>query len=252
MNREVVWSFGGGVQSVALLVLIAESKLAKPERVIMSDTGRESSLTWQYTRGHAIPLLESLGLTLEIASHELATVDLYSHKGTLLIPAFTQTGKFSTYCSSEWKKLVNRRYLRSQGYGPEKPIRMWFGMSLDEIERMRVSDVDWIENWYPLCFDEKLRRHECILTIERFGLPIPPKSACWMCPNRSDTEWLQQKQEAPDDHRKAVELDKTIRELDQMKELYLHDSRMPLDEVEFSVVDKPKTPMEDCANFCWT
>ena len=39
--KPIVWSFGGGVQSVAILVLVAEGKLPKPECVVMSDTGRE-------------------------------------------------------------------------------------------------------------------------------------------------------------------------------------------------------------------
>jgi hypothetical protein len=252
VNRAVVWSFGGGVQSVALLVLIAEGKLPKPERVVMSDTGRESSLTWDYTRKYTVPLLESLGMRLEIAGHELSTVDLYTHKGALLIPAFTKTGMFPTYCSSHWKKLVCRRYLRAVGYGPAKPVSMWFGMSLDEFARMRESDVDWIENYYPLCFDVKLRRHECVLAIEQFGLPVPPKSSCWMCPNRSNAEWLQQQREAPGDHSQAVELDAAIRAADPMKGLYLHVSRQPLDAVDFGAADKSSGPGDACANFCWT
>lgn len=250
-NRDTVWAFGGGVQSVAILVLIANNRLRKPDRVIMANTGRESSLTWKYTITTTVPLMDSLGMTLEIAPHELATVDLYRNDD-LLLPVFTETGKFQTYCSNEWKKFVNRRYLRSQGYGPNKPIVMWFGMSLDEFDRMRESDVDWIKHHYPLCFDVKLRRHECVLTIERFGIPVPPKSACWMCPNRNDSEWLQQQREAPEDHQKAIELDKEIREKDTLGAVYLHKSRKPLDQVKFNPKQSSPTPLEECANYCWT
>lgn len=196
--------------------------------------------------------MAELGMTLEIARHELATRDLYSPNGMLLIPAYTATGKFSTFCSSEWKRAVNRRYLRSIGYGPDNPITLWFGMSLDETDRLRVSDVDWIQNYYPLCFDVKLRRHECLLQIERFGLPKPPKSACWMCPNRDDKEWQEMKDNEPGDWQKALDFDKETRAKDKYQAIYLHDQRVPLDQVVLQP-DKPRPPMlGECADVCWT
>jgi hypothetical protein len=250
--RTVVWSFGGGVQSVAIAVYIARGLLPKPARVVMADTGRESSLTLDYTKQYSIPLLASLGLNLEIVPHDYATVDLYSHKGTLLIPAFTSSGKFSTYCSSEWKVYPEERYLREQGFGPDNPVLQWFGMSLDEVHRMRVSDKKWIKNHYPLCLDYKRRRHECVQDIIAFGLPEPPKSACWMCPNRNNAEWLQQFTQAQDDHAKAIALDAEIRERDALKSVYLHRSVLPLADADFSLSNEPRTMFDECANYCHT
>lgn len=252
MKRDIIWAFGGGVQTHAILVLMADGKLEKPTRTIMANTGRESSLTWRYIFEYTLPLMDKLGMVLEIAPHELATVDLYSTKGELLIPAYTETGKFHTFCSNEWKKRVNHRYLRAQGYGPDNPVTMWFGMSLDEVERLRISDVGWIENYYPLCFDVKLRRHECELVIEQFGLPVPPRSACKICPNRDDEEWLRQKIEAPEDHQYAIEFDEAIRRDDPQHAVYLHRDRVPFRLANIET-PKAKTPMEKlCANYCWT
>lgn len=247
-DKPIIWSYGGGVQSVAILVLVAQGKLPRPERIVMSDTGRESSLTWKYTTEHVTPLLERLGMRLEIAGHDLSTVDLEGANGDLLIPAFTETGKLPTFCSTEWKRRVIRRYLTSQGYGPANPVKMWFGMSLDEVHRMRVSDVKWIENEYPLCFTVKKRRHECALLITEYGLPEPPKSACWMCPNRNDAEWEQQKQDAPEDFAKAVELEQEVM---QSHGVYLHRDRVPLDQVKFDRRRK-HDPMGLCSDVCWT
>jgi hypothetical protein len=254
-TSHIVWSFGGGVQSVRILTLIAENKLSKPYRTIMVDTGRERQLVWDYTNAYTIPLMRQLGIELEIVSQKYAKNGLYGHKGNLLLPAFTEHGKLQTFCSGEWKRRVSERYLiETGGYTYKAPITQWFGMSLDEIERMRVSDLKWTKYHYPLVFDVPQRRHECILGIERFGLPKPPKSACWMCPNLSDDEWIEEKELTPNDFSKAVDLDFEIREQDKRNGhsgVWLHKDCVPLDEVIFRL--REETPMEQlCASTCWT
>lgn len=249
-EKPIIWSYGGGVQSVAILVLISQGRLPKPERVVMADTGRERSTTWEYTERYAVPLMRQCGMVLEVVTHSYATVDLYTRKGRLLIPAFTQSGKLPTFCSHKWKKEPVLRYLREQGYGPKRPVVEWLGMSLDEIQRMRVSELKWIQFDYPLVFSERLRRHECAAMIESAGLPVPPKSACWMCPNMNNAEWLEVKEKSPDDFWRAVEMDATIRANDQRGGLWLHGSKLQLDQVDFAQA-KP-TPMEEyCTQYCW-
>lgn len=250
-QRKIIWSYGGGVQSIAILVLIAQGKLPKPELAIMADTGRERSSTWRYLEQHAEPLMEEIGLSFKVVNYKMATVDLYGHNGDLLLPAFTQSGKLPTFCSSEWKKLPVRRALRQLGYGPKNPITLWLGMSLDEIHRLRQSDKKWIENYYPLCFDTKLRRHECILEIERFGLPEPPSSACWMCPNLDNAEWQQIKRDDPKDWQKAVTLDYKIRQSDRQGGVFLHSDAKPLDKADLTI-KRNSSPLWECANGCFT
>jgi hypothetical protein len=251
-TRELVWSFGGGRQSIGILALIAKGQLPKPTHTIIADTSRESFLTWDYTQKYTIPLMKSLGMNLEIAPHTYAYRDLYSQNGQLLIPAFTQTGMFPVYCSSEWKKLVLRRYMRSIGYGPDKPVLLWLGISLDEFTRMKSSDVKWIKNHYPLCLDLQVTRDECIAEVLSLGLPEPPKSSCWMCPNRRDVEWIEQQYEAPVDHEKAIILDRMIREKDKQHSLYLHEARKPLDQIIFNPKKVAPTYHQQCIVECWT
>lgn len=244
-------SFGGGVQTIAILVLIKEGRLPKPQLAIMADTGRERSSTWRYAKQYALPIMEQLGIEFHLASHDLATVDLYAGNGDLLLPAFTATGKLHTLCSNEWKRRVVRRHLRSLGYGPDKPVVEWLGMSLDEIERMKHSDVQWIETHWPLIFDVPLRRIECETIIERAGLPLPSKSTCWMCPHLRDEEWIEIKEHDAADFAMAVELDRDIRAKDEQGGVYLHRSKLPLNEVTF-VPETTATPLLECANSCWT
>jgi hypothetical protein len=253
LNRELIWSFGGGHQSIGMLALIASGQLPKPAHTIIADTNRESSLTWEYTRRYTIPFMKSLGMTLEVAPHSYAHRDLYSNNNQLLLPAYTQSGRFPLYCSSEWKKLVLRRYMRSIGYGPERPVLLWIGISLDEFTRMKSSDVKWIKNYFPLCLDLQITREECIQEVSRVGLPEPPRSSCWMCPNRRDPEWLDQQQRAPADHEKAITLDRMIRERDELHSLYLHEARIPLDQVTFNPKQPPRPAAgQMCITECWT
>lgn len=251
MTRTTVLSYGGGVQTIAMLVLVAEGRLPAPKLAVMADTGRERTSTWRYLEQYALPLMRRLGIEFHRAPHTLATVDLYSHGGDLLMPAFTVTGKMPTWCSNEWKKFVLRRYLRSLGYGPDNPITEWLGMSLDEIHRMKHSDVQWVETQWPLVFDVPLRRIECITAIERFGLPVPRKSACWGCPHLSNDEWREIRDDDPDDWQQAIELDAAIRAADQMGGVYLHPSRVALAEADIDTEAAP-LPLFECSHSCWT
>lgn len=246
-ERSAIFSFGGGVDSVGMLVLIARGELPRPERVVMADTSRESSLTWRYINRYVIALLRKLELSLDIAPHSFSRRDLYSSNGDLLLPAYTANGKLPTFCSNEWKQRVVRRYLRQIGYGPEKPVSMWFGISQSEFTRMRTSDVVWLSNAYPLV-DMEITRQDLESQISSFGLPVPSKSACWCCPNRRVAEWRYQKLYAPADHALAVNLDEYIRGRDPGHELYLYSCGKPLEEVSF--YDEDPGPVDICSPYC--
>lgn len=251
-KRTNVWSYGGGVQTAAIAVAIARDLLPRPELVVMADTGRERAATWRVYTRHVEPLFEELEIKFTIASHDLATVDLYGYNGDLLLPAWTSNGKLPTFCSSEWKKYVVRRHLRNLGYGPSKPVRMWFGMARDEVHRLRDSDVQWIENYYPLALDLRWSTHDCLNAIEDFGWPRNwPKSACWMCPHYSNKQWREIRDNDPEDWLKAVDLDEYIRQQDRSNDVYLHRSGKPLAEADLSD-NQPELPLLECRNSCWT
>lgn len=224
---------------MCIAVLIAAGDLPKPDIIVMADTGREATETWEYTEKHVKPLLATVGLEVEVAPHSLAKVDLYSGNGDLLMPAYTSTGKLSTFCSTEWKKRVVGRYLRSKGYGPQNPVTEWIGMSLDEVGRCKPSGVKWREYRWPLVLDTPKRRSECKRIVMEAGLPEPPKSSCWMCPYRRNSQWRHLRDNFPRDWRRAVELDTQIRERDEHHDVYVHDSGVPLGEAN---IDKPNRP----------
>lgn len=236
--RTQVLSYGGGRQSVAMLVLAVEGKLPRPDFVVIADTGREASSTWDYLDEVVQPYLARHGMRVDIAPHTLATVDLYSHQGALLIPAYTTQnghGKLPTYCSTEWKQRVVRRWLREQGV---TQCESWIGYTIDEIERVKPSDVQWDRRVFPL-IDLMLTRADCEHILERAGLPVPPKSACWMCPHRNNSEWRFLRDEYPEDFERAVDLELEVRDRDE--HVWLHKDAVPLDQVDLDQpdVDEP-------------
>ena len=244
----IVWSYGGGTQSAAIAVLILQGKLPRPDIICMADTSREVQETWDYLERVVRPA----GIDVQIIKHDYATVDLFGSKGDLLIPAFTRTnggtiGKMPTFCSNEWKQRPVRRWLREQGV---EQCDLWLGISTDEMERMKFSDVQWQKNVYPLIEIVPMSRHQCVSLVEQHGWPTPPKSRCYMCPNMSPAHWRTMRDKAPIDFERAVILEEELQEIDP--DIYLHKLAIPLTmAVERS--DQQSDMFDGCdSGFCWT
>jgi hypothetical protein len=239
MERINVWSCGGGTQSAAIAALIVQGRLPKPEYSIVVDTERERTSTWEYVDGVLIPELAKVGVELvRVPKSKYATVDLFSLKeGSLLIPTYTTLSgaisKLRNFCSFEWKRYVIMRYLRDQGV---KACFNWLGISTDELRRVRTGKTNWFRNHYPLVYDIPMNRGECIALVKEMGWPKPHNSSCWMCPNMPDHEWLDIKENNPEDFERAVQFEREIREVDPY--VYLHPQAVPLDRVDWSKAKK--------------
>jgi hypothetical protein len=254
VTKTLVWSYGGGVQTAAIAVLIRNGGLPRPDIAIMADTGREATATWDYLHNVLQPYLDPVGVKVQIASHSLATTDLYAHNGDLLIPAFTSDGKLPTFCSGEWKRDVVRRQLRLFGV---TECDLWLGISFDERERAKPSTRKWVNHVFPLV-DNFISREGCLMLVEKAGLPRPPKSSCWMCPHRKNEQWRDLRDNHPEDWRKAIAVDEQIRAADQAQGnsgVYLHTSRVPL---AMADIEEPTSGQLDlfgvgCSSgYCWT
>lgn len=264
--KPIIWSYGGGKQTAAIAVLVAQGKLPRPERVVMADTGRECQTTFDYLENHIAPLLETVGCRVEILPHSYALQDIfYLHKNgnendLPEMPVWSKQGKavsqMPNRCSGAWKRDAVRCWLREteQGYGRKNQIIQWMGFSVDEISRCKPTNVKWIENHYPLIYGygHKLNRRDCVQLVLDAGLPEPPKSRCYICPYQSNSEWREVK-ERPEEWQKAVDLDYEIRSRDKQNAVYLHRSGNPL--ISADLTDKPQPLFDyaqmECAEGCW-
>lgn len=228
-----VWSCGGGTQSGAIATLIKQGKLPRPDFAFMTDTGRERSSTWPFVEGFIRPALASVGIDLQIVqASEFARLDVY-WGNTVLLPGYTTqngtVGKLSPFCSGKWKRDVGERWMRSIGI---ETARNWIGISRDEPKRIRAQHRPWLQLWYPLIFEVPTTRAQCVELIRGEGWTGQiPHSACWMCPNSSDAEWIDMKLNWPADFDAACQLEYETRLKDP--HFYLHPSCVPLREVDF-------------------
>lgn len=242
-NDARVWSCGGGTQSAAIAALIVLGEIPKPDAAVISDTGREASETWRYFESVLRPELAAVGVDLIRLPHSFDgngwnTVDRWGGADgkTNLTPMYTthrgnielkQTAKF---CSNEWKARPLERYYRSLGLTGG---RILIGFSIDEFHRMRGNDptAKW-NHEYPLV-ERRLNRGDCVsLVTRRMHWPSPPRSSCWMCPYRTNAEWLHLKQTDADDFKSASDFEKETQAVDPS--LYLHRSGVALVDVDFN------------------
>lgn len=231
MERVQLWSSGGGTQSVAIAALISTGALPRPDISVIVDTERERAEVWDYHDKYVAPALRNVDVTLHrVPKSQFATVDLYRNED-LLIPAFTNEnggiGKLPTYCSNEWKKRVVRRFA-STIYPKETLFNTWIGFSIDEIKRVYQEPGKW-HPIFPL-IDLRMSRSDCYRLVEKMGWPRPPKSSCWMCPNRSHDDWMDMKKNHPEEWEKAVAFEEEIRTKDDA--VFLHRDGVPLPEVK--------------------
>lgn len=243
-TSKVVLSYGGGRQTVAICVLICKGVLPKPDVIVMADTGRENPSTWQYLQKHVTPMLERHGMHVQIASHDLATVDLYSGNGDLLLPVYTATGKLRTYCSNEWKRRVVERHLRAQGITGGT---QWIGFGFEE--RRRWSGVHGSKDgkWLKICplVDLMVNTASALEIIKAAGLPEPHHSSCWMCPHKRNAEWRFLRDNYPGKWHEAIAIDDEIRANDDRGGVFLHHSRVPLSQANIDV-DESEAVTKQC------
>lgn len=240
--KPIIWSSGGGVQSTAIAVLIRRGLLPTPTRAVIADTGRETQETWDYLERYTNPMLAEIDFTVERIPRQ-GKPSLFNDEGTILIPVFAiglgpGGVKFSNFCSSYWKREIVKRWANENGL---TPAVNWIGISTDEKQRIRMSRaLNW-ELGYPLVTIFPLSRHACELLIADHGLPPAPKSSCWLCPNRRDSQWKHLRDNYPAEFKEACQEDRRIREI--KPDVFLHESLQPLDQVDLDS-EKPESPQE--------
>lgn len=219
-----VFSFGGGVQSTAALVLAARGELPI-STFLFANVGddSENGKTLAYVRDHSMPFAQAHGLQLlEIrrvrreGSPATLLQHLYRSERSIGIP-IRMGGKADgapgrRQCTVDWKIRVVARWLKQHGATAQNPATVNLGISMDEWQRAKSPDasgIEWTRLAYPL-IDRRLRRDNCEQLIAGAGLPPVPRSACWFCPFHSTSAWQEMARKEPGSFRKTVELEEML------------------------------------------
>jgi hypothetical protein len=113
-------------------------------------------------------------------------------------------------CTEQFKINVVNKELKRRGASAESPAILGMGISTDEWQRMRSdSGAPYKKLAYPL-IDLGLSRQDCMLTIERAGLPVPPKSSCYFCPFKRTGDWQKMRRDEPALFALSVELEEQM------------------------------------------
>jgi hypothetical protein len=162
-------------------------------------------------------------------------------------------GMLRRQCTSKLKVGPIRKKLRAlmaeQGV---KVADQVFGISFDEVQRMRDPDVRYVRHVYPLV-DRGLRRADCIAYLERAGWTAP-RSACIGCPYHSDAEWRRLRDESPSEFADAAawEAEAQAHGLHGSGVPFVHRSRVPLLQVDLSSAEDrgQLTFNDECEGLC--
>ena len=168
-------------------------------------------------------------------------------------------GMLRRQCTYQYKiRVVEKAIRESLGYKKYKrvkeDVKMILGISKDESQRMKISRTKWITNIYPLIEELDWSRKDCLKFFDNCSMPRPPRSSCWMCPYKTNKEWIHLKENQSDSFQKAVDFDKKVRNIGDGKyKNYIHPSCKPLGEITFKEEKDQVSGMnEECDGICGT
>jgi hypothetical protein len=239
----IILNLGWGIQSFTIAAMVALGELPSIDAAIHADTTHERSATYDFAKRWT-PWLEVRGMNVITVMPD-KTAPVNNGFGWPQIPAFASSSKgggIQRQCTGKWKIIPIRRWIqyertdrliaRLSGLSDGLPNRLenveqWIGISLDEAERMKPSDVKYITHRWPL-IEKRMTRNDCIQWLQRHDLEVPVKSYCVFCPFHNRAAWYAMKKENGADWQKAVEVDEAIRKARPPYDLFVHADRIPL------------------------
>jgi len=250
-------SYGGGVQSTAMLVLAATGRI-DCQLAIFANVGdhAENPQTLTYVRDVAAPFCADHGIELVERNRGGKNPDLYDRlvrpSRSVPIPMRMSgsgaPGRRS--CTHDYKMVVIGRELKARGATKDDPADVLIGISTDEATRANNRRAEPHEHiCYPL-LDQGLNRSACARIIRDAGLPVPPKSACWFCPYHSGPAWQRMRTDQPAQFERAAQLEDTLnaRRADLGRDpVWLTGALIPLRD---AVVDMQALPFDEVAGLC--
>ena len=234
-------SLGLGIQSTAMYIMSTLGDIDRADYAIFADPGAElpdTYMLWEDLNkwskdNNGIPLIKK---TKSLYKDIIEGLNSYGARWAS-IPAFSEKGGIiRRQCTGEYKVDVVMKEIRKlqnlRKYQKMSPTEVWLGISLDEIQRMKLSRVHRVTYKYPL-IDRKITRSECKDYLEKNGFLNVKKSSCVFCPYHNNNQWRDIKSNYPEEWKKVLKVDSKIRDLTKKgisDRLYLHASRKPIED----------------------
>jgi len=186
-------NFGGGVNSVAMVILLVNGGWTGP--IVFSDTQTEHPETYCYMdmfeqdwlKPRGLEIVRLKGLPWQKYGNGLSLID-YCEKMEVIPVAMIR------WCTSRWKGRPLDRWRKAHNI--KMPL---IGIAANESHRMPT-------HCRPLC-DWHITRQKCVEVIEHEGLSIPCKSSCYICPLQRTSQWRELWEKHPELFERAARLE---------------------------------------------
>lgn len=208
----VVASFGGGVNSTAMLIGMHER--GEPvDLILFADTGGEKPHTHEFIMefnlwllDHGMPDIRFVQRTNRAQEFKNLEQDCLDGK---MLPSIAYGFKA---CSMKYKrdpqdKFCNNHQPCKDEWATGRKVVKLIGYDMDEPHRARIPEDEKYTYRYPL-IEWNWGREECVEAIRRAGLTQPGKSACFFCPSSKKPEIMQLRRQYPALAARAVAMEK--------------------------------------------
>lgn len=181
---KVYLSHGGGVNSWALYLYLMEQgeKPGVDFEAVFVDHGTDWPETYEYmdmmiARGYPVTVIKP-----EVQGHYRVD-EYYIWKNTI---PYRKTRD----CTEKFKIKALLNY-------QQKPCVCYIGIDAGEAHRAKMYEDKGVTYDYPLV-TAGIDRKGCEDIIKRHGLPLPPKSGCYICPFQSRAQWIELRKRHPE------------------------------------------------------
>lgn len=262
---------GAGVQSSTVALMASQKLIPNSDKIIaavFADTGDEPESVYRWLKWLeprlAFPVYRVSKGHLSEETLKIRTSKKNERKYLARgIPAFVKDksggqGMLLRTCTRDFKIRPLRSKIKQLAkiHCAQKHIGViqWFGISYDEVSRMRKSEEPWAENYYPL-IDLKMTREDCLRWMKSNKYPPPPRSSCIFCPYHNDEEWQRLKEYEPHEFAKAVQFEKKMQDLTVSEGAldgtpWLTRYSQPLDSIDFEQKTAEKKQASQFNNEC--
>ena len=194
-------SFGGGVNSVALHLLMIQEK--KEFESVFVNHGADWPETYEYftyfnnwlrsENMQTVTELKPIVKRKKIDKQWNSLVEFCTDRN--IIPQ-----QYPRWCTGDWKRGPMYQYVK-------RPCFMHIGIDAGESDRAALATSRGIENrWLLIEYD--IDRKGCKKIISDHGLEIPMKSGCYICPFQKPGQWKELRTKHPDLFCKAENLER--------------------------------------------
>lgn len=222
-------AFGGGINSVALTILLVNEGWTGD--IVFADTGTEWPETycyidfferyWLKPRGQQI---YRLGAEYRDKNTQLSLIEYCENKPAIPL-------RHQRWCTDRYKIRPLNRWLRSRGL-------QIFLLAIAAEESHRAQNCE-----RPLV-DRRIDRKGCVQIIQNAGLPVPRKSGCYICPFQSKGEWHNLWQKHPDLFERAMRLEESVPSFRGRHSLLYKDQKTTLRQLKFTFESQFTLPFD--------